>query len=286
MTCSDPDAKPPQRRRRQKPDPWLIRQLARWLHRRGHQRGLDVWRPQIHVPDWPADRPLTIGFASDFHSGPLTDPLLLTEACQALREAAPDLILLGGDFVSFHARQIQPLLPALAKLKAPLGCFAVLGNHDIWADGCPSVRAYLHQIDLPILENRHLRLPAPFDPITLVGLADACSQIVLPDQAMAGSTSHRLILTHSPDAIAAMAGYQFDVMFCGHTHGGQINLTQRRPLRYAQGNLTQHFYRGRYDPPATNNGTLLIGNGLGFSGLPWRWGAPSQIIIATLGPDR
>ena len=74
--------------------------------------------------------PLRIAFASDFHAGPTTHARTITQACQVLRDLQPDLLLLGGDFVSYRASHIEALAQQLGEVPAPCGRFAVLGNHD------------------------------------------------------------------------------------------------------------------------------------------------------------
>jgi hypothetical protein len=78
--------------------------------------------------------PLRLGFATDFHSGPTTHPAVVERACRILADASPDVLLLAGDFVELHARHIDRLIPMLSAIPAPLGRFAVLGNHDLMGD--------------------------------------------------------------------------------------------------------------------------------------------------------
>lgn len=87
----------------------------------------------LPAPD-PSFPPLRIAFASDFHAGPTTHPETIASVCRALRDLQPDVLLLGGDFVSFHARYIEDVAEALARVPARFGRYAVIGNHDLWAD--------------------------------------------------------------------------------------------------------------------------------------------------------
>ena len=112
---------------------------------------------------------LTVAFASDFHAGPTTDPEILRRACDALRASAPDVLLLGGDFVSLDVHQIDWLAPLLGSFEAPMGRFAVLGNHDLWYGADHIVRA-LEAAGIEMLTNRNRRLPPPFHDIWLCGL--------------------------------------------------------------------------------------------------------------------
>src|SRR5688572_20598901 len=78
---------------------------------------------------------LRMAFASDFHMGPNTHPRIIENAVARLTTARADLLLLGGDFVSLRADYVTGLIPLLASIPAPLGRYAVLGNHDYWANG-------------------------------------------------------------------------------------------------------------------------------------------------------
>ena len=97
---------------------------------------------------------LTLAFASDFHAGVTTDPGVLRHACAMLEAADADLLLLGGDFVSLDARQIEWLAPLLGRIPARLGRFAVLGNHDYW-NGADQVVRSLERAGIELLTNRN-----------------------------------------------------------------------------------------------------------------------------------
>ena len=79
----------------------------------------------------------------------------MLDAAQVLADAQPDVLLLGGDFVSLEARYIEPLAQALGQIPAPYGRFAVLGNHDLWADDYP-IRRYLSHAGIQVLVNCHI----------------------------------------------------------------------------------------------------------------------------------
>ena len=105
---------------------------AALAHRVGLQGRISAAAHTLHLLHWPADAPpLRVAFASDFHAGPTTHPALLEAACAAIAEADVDLLLLGGDFVSLHARHVERIAGLLASVPALLGRFAVLGNHDL-----------------------------------------------------------------------------------------------------------------------------------------------------------
>src|SRR5437867_3701260 len=101
----------------------------------GLQGTLEVSEHVFEIPRQRADAPdLRVAFASDFHAGPTLHRRLLTDALAALADAAADVLLLGGDFVSFHARYVDRMIPGLERIPARAGKFAVLGNHDLLGD--------------------------------------------------------------------------------------------------------------------------------------------------------
>jgi predicted MPP superfamily phosphohydrolase len=226
--------------------------------------------------------PLRVGFASDFHAGPTTHPSVLAQACRALADAKPDVLLLGGDFVSFHARYIDGLLPHLAAIDAPLGTFAVLGNHDLMADD-RYIADRLEAIGIRLLLNRSVRLPAPHDDVWLCGLDDPDEGAPDAAAAFAGAAGTRLVLMHSPDGLRAIGDRRFAVAFCGHTHGGQVVLRSGRRLIVPQGPLSRQYLRGGvFRLCGSHDRVLLVSRGVGCTLVPVRRSADPEVHVCTL----
>ena len=225
--------------------------------------------------------PIRIGFASDLHAGPATYPRLVRDACSALRDAKPDLLLLGGDFVSFHARHVDRLVPMLRAIDAPLGKFAVLGNHDLLADDRYIVER-LGDAGVRVLVNESARLPAPHDDVWICGLDN--TEEGAPDGAAAfsGANGVRLVLMHSPDGLRAVGDRSFAAAFCGHTHGGQFWLGDRALVNFS-GPLSRKYLRGGvFHLGAGSGGVLLVSRGIGCGNLPMRKGADPEVHVCTL----
>ncbi len=226
---------------------------------------------------------LTVAFASDFHAGVTTDPRVLQRGCEALNLAKPDVLLLGGDFVSLDARHIDWLAPLLAQIPAPLGRFAVLGNHDYW-NGAGHVIRGLEAAGIEVLTNRNLRLPPPFQHIWICGLDDFLSGEPDARAAFAGADGARIVLMHAPANLLDLDGERFDLALCGHTHGGQIALPGGTPLHVAVGPLSRDYNRGRFR--MEHGGTLVVSVGLGCSTLPIRLNSEPEIILCRIAPAR
>jgi predicted MPP superfamily phosphohydrolase len=220
-----------------------------------------------------------VAFASDFHAGLTTNPVLLRQACEALEACKPDVLLLGGDFVGFDARQIDWLAPLIGRIAAPRGRFAVLGNHDRWA-GADHVIHGLEAAGIEVLINRNRKLSPPFQHISICGLDDFISGEPDAHAALAGADGARILLIHAPANLVNLDGERFDLALCGHTHGGQIALPGGRPLLVAPGPLSRLYNRGRFR--LKHGGVLVVSVGLGCTTLPLRVNSEPEIILCRI----
>jgi predicted MPP superfamily phosphohydrolase len=224
-------------------------------------------------------KPLRLAFASDFHAGATTHPKLLAEACDALAEFEPDVLLLGGDFVSVRASYIERLAPLLARVPAPLGKFGVLGNHDLRADHT-LVTSALQDAGVRMLTNRYQRLDAPFDDLTICGLDDATRGAPRPDLSLDPVPGRRIVLMHSPEGLSLMAERPFDLALCGHTHGGQIVLPWGTPLFVPGGRLNRRYRGGEFT--LSGQRRLLVSHGVGCSTVPVRLFAAPEVHLCLI----
>ncbi len=259
---------------------------------------LRLVRHHVMTPRWQG-APLTIALLSDFHvARPWTTPEDLQLATRQVMAEAPDLVVLGGDFLAqrrFRGRlAARAIFDALAGLSAPLGVFAVLGNHD-WRD-CPAAVASGYQRNsvieaaeaagVPLLRNASLPMRWQGHDFWLVGLDSQRaypqgSGLRLDDAGAAYAEvppgAPVILLAHEPDCFAD-PDPRLVLQLSGHTHAGQMNLFGWRPLtpsrhgsRYAWGHVAE---AGRH---------LVVSGGIGFSGLPLRLGAPPEWTMVTLG---
>jgi len=255
---------------------------ARLAWRLGEQRRVDTLRVEIAVPRWPAgQRGLRVVFGSDFHAGPTTDLRALAHICRTMDALQPDVLLLGGDFVLFHHRYVDALCRMFADIRAPLGKFAVLGNHDLWADDQHIERA-LRDAGVTVLTNTSMTLHEPFSRVSIVGLDDAWVGRTDAAAAFRNATETRVVLMHAPSGLLHLADRTFDVALCGHTHGGQIALPGGIPL-VTPGPLTRKYNSGVFK---LQSGTLVASRGAGYAELPIRLFAPPDIVECVLGPAR
>jgi predicted MPP superfamily phosphohydrolase len=258
--------------------------VAKLSHRFGGHGRLKVVREELALGT-PAQlpHPLRIGFASDFHAGPTTDPAMFDALLAALQRERPDVLLLGGDYVSFDAANVARLSAYLAAFArtAPLGVYAVLGNHDVWNGRAP-IEAALRAGGIDVLVNRSAALPAPFGAVSVCGIDDPWTGAPSAADTFAGTGAGalRLYLMHSPDGLWHLQGQRYDVGFAGHTHGGQIARQGGAPLFRPSGPYSRRYSFGRFDFP--DNGPLFVSRGVGCAGVPLRLNADPELLICTL----
>jgi hypothetical protein len=239
-----------------------------------------VERIQISIPALPAGlEGLRIAHLSDFHLYPFTR-LSLIRRCVAMTNAlAPDLIVLGGDYVWRDLDAIHDLAPELGKLNARHGVFAIIGNHDIWLDA-EVIKQALRQAGLNLLVNAGIPITAGGGALWLAGLDDGWSGRPDLDAALeqkpAGAPA--VLALHEPDladeyALDGRIAFQFS----GHSHGGQV----RRPLRgaFILPYLGQKYDMGLYRVRAM---WLYTNRGIGCISEPLRYNCAPEITEFTL----
>jgi predicted MPP superfamily phosphohydrolase len=253
---------------------------ARLVRRLGLQRRVQVRTHRIAAPRWPADAPpVRIAFASDLHAGPTTHPSVLDEAFAALAAVEADLLLLGGDYVFLTADRIGEVARRLARLPRPrLGVFAVMGNHDLWADDA-AIAAALTGAGARVLVNERVSLPPPFAHVALVGLDDPWTG-VRAQPAFHEDDRVRVLLVHAPEAMLYVGDAAFDLALCGHTHGGHIALPGGVPI-VVPGPASRRFAHGRYDLPGDR--TLIVSRGVGSTEVALRLNADPDVLVVELG---
>jgi uncharacterized protein len=245
-------------------------------------------------PNWPARQNLTITVIADIHAGGpnmgLERVRQVVDAGQALNS---DLIVILGDYFATH-RFVTEHVPhaawaaELARLKAPLGVYAILGKHDWWYD-IEGVRNALANIRMPVLENDAVLLGKPGNRFWLAGLGD---QLAIPlgrnsfhgvddlsgTLAKIRTDDPVILLVHEPDVFTTVPP-RVALTLAGHTHGGQIKLPFIEPVwapslygaRFAYGHIVE---QDRH---------MIVSGGLGTSKVPLRLGVPPEIVHVQLG---
>ncbi|MCY4437608.1 MAG: metallophosphoesterase [Chloroflexi bacterium] len=211
---------------------------------------------------------------------------------QQLAYLEPDLLLLTGDLIHGGRNpdaEIETVLEALAPIHARHGVFAVLGNHDhvhrhrikSWF-GQPhrfhDTTKLVHTLEsqqVHVLTNAHANVTVNGQPLTLVGVDDPFTWLDDIRRATNGAPDDttRLLLAHTPDVVRTLHTERFDLILCGHTHGGQVRLAE---------NIVWHT--NTRVPLPRNAGLMQVGGhliycsaGVGVSMLPIRLNCPPEV---------
>jgi predicted MPP superfamily phosphohydrolase len=170
---------------------------------------------------------MTIGFLADSHVGPYFTTQDLARACNLLAGATPDLILLGGDYCSESPRFIGPAIEVLGELvrQAPLGGYAVMGNHDLSVSEAKTTKA-LTDAGIPILRNDAVSIGCGGDTLWIAGIDETL--LGRPDPAATFAQiptgAATLALWHEPSFAEEVTPFGAFAQLSGHTHGGQIRI--------------------------------------------------------------
>lgn len=254
---------------------------------------LQVTRYRLRPRGWPAGRRLSIAVLADLHAGgPNMGLRRIRAVVDTTNGLRADLILLLGDFVATHRFVTEPVPEAtwaaeLARLRAPLGVHAILGNHDWWFRQ-REIRAALAATRIPVMENQAVLIEGP-SPFWLAGIGDQLAYPLgrgrfrgiddLPGTLAQVTTDDPVILmVHEPD-IFTRVPERVSLTLAGHTHGGQL----RVPLLWPAFVPSQYGARFAYGHINEGGRDLIVSGGLGTSIVPLRIGVPPEILHIELG---
>ncbi len=239
----------------------------------------------LTIQSWPSEcEGLKVAVLSDLHVGsPFNHLDQLNESIDLTLNAQPDLILLAGDYVVHGVPGGQFVSPEesathLARLSAPLGVFAVLGNHDWWYDG-PGTMTALQKVGIQVLEDSSIQIKADACEFWLAGISDFMEGAHDVPLALSQIPENGTILafTHNPDIFPEIPS-RVALTVAGHTHGGQVYLPLvGRPVVPSQ--YGERFAIGHIIEDKRH---LFVTPGIGTSILPVRFLVPPEISVLIL----
>lgn len=259
-----------------------------------------IKRVQLAFSNLPAGfKGVKIVHISDIHSGSFTDKNAVMKGIERILSEKPDLVLFTGDLVNDKASEMETYIDVFDKLKAPLGVYSTLGNHDYGdyaAWDSPALKAAnlnrLKEIHAAmgwrLLMNEHMVLERNGDRIAVLGVENWSAKGRFPkhgrmEQAYPGSEKipFKILMSHDPshwDAQVRTTYPDVDLMLSGHTHGMQFGI-ELPGFRWSPVQYMYKQWAGLYEE---GNQKLYVNRGYGFIGYPGRVGILPEITVIEL----
>jgi predicted MPP superfamily phosphohydrolase len=195
-------------------------------------------------------------------------------ATSLLMSAKPDLIVLGGDYVTWGNRQyVEPSAEALRELTAPHGVFGILGNHDDDHD----MPAALQKHGIEMLKDARTRITIGHDSVELAGIRFWTKRAAEIGTVVRGATGPVVLLAHDPRRLTEAEALDIPLVLSGHTHGGQVVLP-------AVGAVAARKFPVVEGPARRGNTTIFVSRGIGTVYVPVRINCPPEVALLTLQP--
>ena len=230
--------------------------------------------------------PLRVVQLSDLHVGRVHRPRQALRWAQATMNEAPDLIVITGDFVDkpIPDGDLKELAEALSRLHAPLGVFAVPGNHDYgsFAPHLTRLTMSLEAAGVRFLINTNVSIRPD---VVLAGVDDLWLGKPDVSRALEGVPDGPavLLLAHHPDQLMNVP-VRVGLTLSGHTHGGQVVLPWMGAL-HTGSDYGQRFAQGLVFANGPGSARGFVSRGLGTTFLPLRFDCPAEVVVLNLEPE-
>jgi predicted MPP superfamily phosphohydrolase len=223
---------------------------------------------------------LQIALVSDLHVGTFTSGQTVKRVVEETSRLDADLVLLPGDLINNTLADLSDALDAVSNMQSRHGAYLCVGNHDLIEDGAEFIRRV--RARAPLLVNESRVVPIRGQRVQLLGLPWNRAEALIASsvQQLARQIApgvFPILLAHHPHAFDSAAAVGIPLTVSGHTHGGQLMLSDAVGF----GPLLYRYWSGLYRKPAHNGASLVVSNGVG-NWFPLRTGAPAEIIHLTL----
>jgi uncharacterized protein len=215
---------------------------------------------------------LRIGFLTDIHHSRTVPARDVDRAVQLTVEQKPDLIVLGGDYVTFGDRTfVQPVAELLAPLRAPHGVFAILGNHDDDRD----MPAALEAQHIEVLKDARTQIKLRGERLELAGVRFWTRRLEDVARVLRKAADTVVLLAHDPRRITEAAALDVPAVLSGHTHGGQVVIP-------GLGAVARRRFPILAGLGSRKNTSIFVSRGVGTVYVPVRINCPPEVAVVTL----
>ena len=242
------------------------------------RRQLSVTRETLAVSGLaPELAGLRVGFLTDLHRSDTVTHEMATAAVDLLMAEHPDIIMLGGDYVTWGGGRnryyVEPAAEALSPLSAPHGIFAVLGNHD----DAREMPAALAARGIDVLKDARTQIDLNGAKLDIAGIQYWTRKVVDIERVIRGAGRNLILLAHTPSRLIEATALGVPLVLSGHTHGGQIVL----PGLGAVAAKEFPVIAGSARREAT---AIFVSRGVGTVYVPIRLNCPPEVALLTLQP--
>jgi predicted MPP superfamily phosphohydrolase len=241
-----------------------------YLYERHH---IEVTRETLQVSGWPESLDgFRIGLLTDLHRSSTVSHEMIARAAALVMADSPDLIVLGGDYVTQRDRRfVEPSAEALSGLTAPQGVVAVLGNHDEER----YIPAALASRGITVLRDARTRLLVKGESVDVAGLRYWTHRVPDITRVIRGASPQLILLAHTPKRLFEAAALSVPLLLSGHTHGGQIVVP-------GLGAVAARGFPVVAGSARRENTTVFVSRGVGTVYIPVRLSCPPEVAILTL----
>lgn len=250
-------------------------------------------RVEVPLPNLPnALDGLRIAQISDIHMSAFMTREQLRRAVDMTNDLVAELAVVTGDFITGRRDPLADCVQELARLRAPLGVWGCLGNHEIYADCEDQATELLRQAGVRVLRRENAEIVWRGQPLNLIGVdyqrtrgLDGRKLPMLAGvEPLVRRDAPNILLSHNPNAFDRAAELGIEFTLAGHTHGGQVNVEILESQLNAARFMTD-YVAGMYSQRSqltAQTAHLYVNRGLGTVGPPVRVGAPPEITLFTL----
>lgn len=222
---------------------------------------------------------------SDVHLGPEFTLKQLDNLVEKMNELCPDIVVFTGDLIDkfgSYNEEREEAKEILRKIHAPLGKYAVFGNHDRGGGGSLFYKRYMEEAGFSVLVNDVQKIKVENGKyITISGLDDLLLGKPQIDSTLKNlrQQDFNMLLVHEPDVVDKVAGYPVDFQISGHSHGGQVQIPFVGPLITTK--LAEKYVEGMYELEGKSKSLYLyVNRGIGTTRMPVRfWSVPELSVF-------